>query len=423
MKSKPSRKSPASTDLPESIREFVARQVTLPLTELFPNADAESGTSMYSQYWFRAVLAMLLSGRVSPRSDGRPNLTDTERVCKEANFHPGWFQTFTSIAIAAGAIGPDERQKEFVRRPGFDAFETHDSPALQALTGRALINLIQDEMGSKVRRSTFPSSAHLLAFVTLFAAAFRHVVVPESDLGALWYGFSDLPTAALQEFAQRCRLSLRNNDIATWHHSFDSKGVTALKNALLRAWRVFAERRQKETWIGFTPDALSMLGLSEPLGTAELPTALAVEDSGLLRVGAGVPMELLARFCRFCRIVRIRETLEFQIDPKRLAQQPASELAIKQLRALIEPAGPLPDTVEAMLGTKRQAGGLLRIAYCSAIVKPEDGDVAKAVRQHPKLKGYLAPKAPAGYLLIKPGSNPNNFVLRCRELGFQVRLL
>jgi hypothetical protein len=50
-------------------------------------------------------------------------------------------------------------------------------------------------------------------------------------------------------------------------------------------------------------------------------------------------------------------------------------------------------------------------------VHPEDADVLAAIRAHPSLKGYLEPGAPPGYLLIKPQSNPNNFVRRCQALG------
>ena len=46
-----------------------------------------------------------------------------------------------------------------------------------------------------------------------------------------------------------------------------------------------------------------------------------------------------------------------------------------------------------------------------------------AIRQHSRLKGYLEAGAPKGYLLIKPGSNPHNFVQRSKELGFRVTLL
>ena len=34
--------------------------------------------------------------------------------------------------------------------------------------------------------------------------------------------------------------------------------------------------------------------------------------------------------------------------------------------------------------------------------------------------GYLEPGAPPGYLLLKSRSDPDNFVRRCRDLGFEV---
>ena len=47
--------------------------------------------------------------------------------------------------------------------------------------------------------------------------------------------------------------------------------------------------------------------------------------------------------------------------------------------------------------------------------------MAAAIRSHPKLKGYLEPGAPAGYLLIKAQSSPENFAHRCQLLGFKVK--
>jgi hypothetical protein len=66
---------------------------------------------------------------------------------------------------------------------------------------------------------------------------------------------------------------------------------------------------------------------------------------------------------------------------------------------------------------------VLGIRWCSALVKPENAEVLAAMREHPKLKGYLEAGAPPGYLLIKPMSRPDNFLRRCRELGFEVNAL
>jgi hypothetical protein len=93
------------------------------------------------------------------------------------------------------------------------------------------------------------------------------------------------------------------------------------------------------------------------------------------------------------------------------------------LRRVLQDAGPLPPTVEDILGTRPRAGGRVGIRWCSALVQPESAEVLDAIRQHPRLKGYLEAGAPPGYLLVKARSSPENFVRRCQELGFQVTLL
>ena len=65
-------------------------------------------------------------------------------------------------------------------------------------------------------------------------------------------------------------------------------------------------------------------------------------------------------------------------------------------------------------------GGKVAIRWCSALVKPGSSEILALIREHPQLKGYLEPGAPPGYLLLKSRSNPNNFVRRCQELGFDV---
>lgn len=50
-------------------------------------------------------------------------------------------------------------------------------------------------------------------------------------------------------------------------------------------------------------------------------------------------------------------------------------------------------------------------------------EVLAAIKAHSHLKGYLDTEAPAGYLLIKPRSNPHEFIRRCQALGFTVTTL
>ncbi|MGH8247330.1 MAG: hypothetical protein ACREUU_12970, partial [Gammaproteobacteria bacterium] len=101
----------------------------------------------------------------------------------------------------------------------------------------------------------------------------------------------------------------------------------------------------------------------------------------------------------------------------------SQELLGRRLREILEESGPLPAAVDSLLRNKPLWGGEIRIRGCSAIVQPESAEVLDAIRQHSRLKGYLEAGAPRGYLLIKQKSNPNNFVQRCKELGFKVTVL
>ncbi len=71
------------TRLPVRIRAFSKAQSTVAVDKI--TRPAESCVFPYSDYWQRAVAAMLLSGRVKPKNDGSPNRTDVHRICKEAN--------------------------------------------------------------------------------------------------------------------------------------------------------------------------------------------------------------------------------------------------------------------------------------------------------------------------------------------------
>ena len=57
--------------LPESLRRFVERQTTMPVTDIW-KSDPKEQRSPYGSYWYRAVACMLLSGRVQPKADGTP---------------------------------------------------------------------------------------------------------------------------------------------------------------------------------------------------------------------------------------------------------------------------------------------------------------------------------------------------------------
>ena len=85
-------------NLPESILKFVNQQETIPM----PPADK---TYPYSDYVWKATACVLLSGKIKPKSgDGLPNLTDTNRVCKEANFDQYYLLRMASFLLASEVI-------------------------------------------------------------------------------------------------------------------------------------------------------------------------------------------------------------------------------------------------------------------------------------------------------------------------------
>jgi hypothetical protein len=125
---------------------------------------------------------------------------------------------------------------------------------------------------------------------------------------------------------------------------------------------------------------------------------------------------------RHCRIQRIAPLLEFVVEPRRLRAASAQSPAGQELQEALADAGPLPSKAAALLETRSVLGGVLEVRACSALVKPPSAEVLQAIRRHPRLKGYLEAGAPPGYLLIKAASSPENFLLRCRELGFQIEV-
>ena len=109
--------------LPESILQFVNRQETVPI----PPADKRYP---YSDYVWKAAACILLSGRIKPKSgDGLPNLTDTNRFCKEANFNQHYLFSMASFLLASEVI--ENHLDSYKKGKQFDAFWGGDLAKLQ----------------------------------------------------------------------------------------------------------------------------------------------------------------------------------------------------------------------------------------------------------------------------------------------------
>jgi hypothetical protein len=167
---------------------------------------------------------------------------------------------------------------------------------------------------------------------------------------------------------------------------------------------------------------LSKVAKSSIRSPFSLPRTLKVGPKQAILAGTGLGRETLVRLFRHCAIKKIHEVCEFQVDRKRMAQEPAGASPGEELRRALKDLEPLPPAMVQLLRTESSLGGEIVIYGCNALVKPGNAKVLEAIRRHPNLKNYLAPGAPPGYLLIKPSSEPYNFMERCRALGFQVTM-
>lgn len=407
--------------VPESLRRFVERQTTVPVTDIW-KSDPKEQRSPYGSYWYRAVACMLLSGRVQPRADGAPNMTDVNRLGKEANFNQYLIERVGKFLVAMGAIRGD-RPGKYEAGPNLGAFWVHDVERLRPITRQAVLGLVRHQTGSPSWRPEKVDDSYLIEFLSLFFASFRGLALVESQVGQVFHDFSLLPADDLIEAARGLGLITDAVDVAGWRQRLDARGQKALVAALYTAeWGYYAEH-EKTGWYSASPTGLAMLGLEPPPPAPELATVFKVQPDLSVFAGAGLAWEALVPVFRHGTIKRIDQVYEFRLDRKKLAGTPSTVSPGEELREVFRALEPLPPAVTDLLATKSKVGGKLGIRWCSALVRPGSEEVLAAIREHPKLKGYLEPGAPPGYLLIKSRSDPGNFIRRCQGLGFKVETL
>ncbi len=201
----------------------------------------------------------------------------------------------------------------------------------------------------------------------------------------------------------------------------DERGCLALLTALYEAEWAYRDEHKNDHWFFASSLGLGMLGLQAAPKAPELSKLFKAQPDLSVFAGAGLRHDQLMPFFRYCVIKRIDHVFEFRLDRRRLADAPVKPNPTDQLRGALKELEPLPSTITSLLGTKSKVGGVLGVRFCSALLKPENAEVLEAIRAHPRLKGYLEPGAPPGYLLIKSRSDPANFLQRCRELGFELK--
>jgi hypothetical protein len=404
--------------LPAAVEQFVRAQQTIAITELW-ETNAESAASPYGSHWYRAVAAMLRSDRVAAKDSGFPNRTDINRICKEANFNQHFFERIAKLLVAAKVVQA-ERGHRYVEGANHDAFWKHRCKELTEIMRAAVLQLIQDDTGYRVWRPTMAIHASLIEFLILFFTSFCGRAIREDQLGNVMLEFCKLPVSDLRNLAAGA--GLKKDDVSQydWEHWLDENGQRNLLSALYTAEWACYDERQKIGWVFPSPMGLGLLGLGPLPEAPRLATEFKADSNLAIYAGAGVEIGSLTTLCRFCKIKRIDQLIEFQVDPKRLKELPSANT---ELRAALANLDPMPPSLSVALQTESSLGGKIGVRYCSALVKPATAEAVAAIRQHPGLKGYLEPGAPPGFLLVKPGSNPDNFLRRCQALGFEIESL
>lgn len=336
--------------LPESLRRFVARQTTMPVTDL-GNGDAMEQHSPYGSYWYRAVACILLSGRVQAKGDGAPNMTDVNRVGKEVNFNQYLTERVGKLLVAMGAAQVD-RHSRYEAGPNLAAFWDHDVARLPTITRQAVLRLVRHQTGSPSWRPKAVDDSYLIEFLTLFFASFRGLALVESQVGQVFHDFSLLPQDDLIQAAQGIGLVTDSVDVAGWRQRLDAKGQKALVAALYTAeWAYYVEH-EKTGWCIASPIGLAMLGLEPPPPAPDLATVFKALPDLSVFAGAGLAWEKLVPLFRYGTIKRIDQVYEFRLDRKRMAESSSTRSPGEELRKVLRELEPLPPIVEDLLATK-----------------------------------------------------------------------
>ena len=409
--------------MPASIRRFVEEQETRPVSEIgkVPRSELRSP---FSGFWYRAIACMMLSGRVQPKrySDGTPNMTDVNRIGKEANFNQYLFERCALTLATADIVVEGRMEGPYQEGPNIEAFWQHDETKLPEIGRKAVLNYIQKHAGYQPKRATPLAKAHLIEFLTLFLACFQGRAIQERRFKGALKGFSRLPEDDLVRLAGELDIKAAAIKPDAWTYWVDLKEGEVLTEALATSEWLNAEEIDRVLWVFPGEVGLWSLGLGKPLAPYKLPSDLKAGPRATVLAGTGGDRPTLVTLFRHCKIRKVGEICEFQLERKRLAQEPAGVSPGEELRKALKSIDPLPDEIAKILGTESEVGGEIVIHGCCALVKPENARVLQAIRRHPSLKNYIETGGPHGYLLIKPNAQPYNFIERCRALGFKITM-
>ena len=400
------------TRMPPALQAWADSQTTMAI----PSGDP---MFPYSEFWWRTVACVLLSGRVRPKWEKNlPNLTDLTRFCKDANFNQFYFQTAAEFLVAGDVVGANFNEDY---QPGkcFEDFWSRDLRRIKTVAQQAVISLIGRFARFHGSRPALFSDG-VFALIGAFFAALEGRAVPVSQFGKSLLAFSKLPERELASLMKDRNIPF---DESNWESWLDDKGQTALINALYTAAWACETTKEKQDWFCLSQTGRVMLGLEPaPPAPPEVKDFKVLPDRSVL-AGIDLDAKTLAVLFRHCRIKRIDRILEFCVDASALKEMPSAASPGKELLRVLKPCAPLPATVLDILEDRVPArGGVVLFRSCRGLIKIENPELLSLIRTHPRLKGYLDRGAPAGYLIIKDGADPRRFLERCEQHGFEVKL-
>jgi len=169
------------------LSQFAARQKSIS----FPPGEREFP---YSMYW-KTAASMLLSGRVQAKYSGEPNLTDADRICKEANFNLQWFCHMAMFFLESDVLKHSGNGYSQGKR--FDALFGDDLDTIQSAAWDGFLGLVGRYAGNKVWPPRLAQQSGLIEFLRLFWTCFQGRALPFDKIGHIFLEFSKLPEAML----------------------------------------------------------------------------------------------------------------------------------------------------------------------------------------------------------------------------------
>jgi hypothetical protein len=245
------------------------------------------------------VACLLLSGRVQARQDGTPNMTDVNRVAKEANFNQYLTERVGTFLVAADVLRFDlQHRYEAGRTSPRSGATTTDDAKLPATARQAVARFFGHQAGHPFWDTKAPEDWGLTELLALFFTCLRGLALVESEVGQVLHDVTRLPQDDLVRAALGLRLEVDSVDVAGWQLKLETRGRKVLVATLYTAeWAYYAEDEATGWWFA-SPTGLAMLGLEPPppragagdgVQGAARPLRARGGRSGLGDAGAPVP--------------------------------------------------------------------------------------------------------------------------------------